>query len=78
MSGELGGGSTAAAVVGGDSMSKSVVTKFFNHVLDFGDESKKEFIKGNIYLSNALGGKSGPELEESVIAKCKEAGVNIR
>ena len=44
MSGELGGGATAAAIAGGDSMSKSVVTKFFNHVLDFGDESKKEFM----------------------------------
>ena len=42
------------------------------------DESKKEFIKANIYFSNALGGKSGPELEEPVITKCKEAGVNIR
>ncbi len=42
------------------------------------DESKKEFIKDNIYFSNALGGKSGPEFEESITAKCKEAGVNIR
>jgi len=42
------------------------------------DESKKEFIKDNIYFSNALGGKSGPELDEPVIAKCMEAGVNIR
>ena len=32
------------------------------------DESKKEFIKDNIYVSNAFGGKSGPELEEPIIA----------
>ena len=40
---DLTGGQVA---VGGDSMNmgKSVVTKFFNHVLDFGDESKKEFM----------------------------------
>jgi hypothetical protein len=42
------------------------------------DESKKEFIKDNIYFSNAFGGKSGPELEEPIIAKCVEAGINIR
>ena len=39
------------------------------------DESKKEFVKDDIYFSNAFGGKSGPELEE---AKCKAAGINIR
>ena len=42
------------------------------------DESKKEFIKENIYFSNAFGGKSGPELDEPITAKCNEAGVNIR
>ena len=42
------------------------------------DESKKEFVKDDIYFSNAFGGKSGPELEGPVIAKCMEAGVNIR
>ena len=42
------------------------------------DESKKEFVKDDIYFSNAFGGKSGPELEEPVIAKCMEAGINIR
>jgi hypothetical protein len=42
------------------------------------DESKKEFVKDDIYFSNAFGGKSGPELEEPVKAKCMEAGVNIR
>jgi len=42
------------------------------------DESKKEFVKDNIYFSNAFGGKSGPELDEPVIAKCMEAGINIR
>ena len=42
------------------------------------DESKKEFIKDNIYFSNAFGGKSGPEFEESITAKCNEAGINIR
>ena len=42
------------------------------------DESKKEFVKDGIYFSNAFGGKSGPELEEPVIAKCMEAGINIR
>lgn len=42
MSEQLGG----QVAVGGDSMNmgKSVVTKFFNHVLDFGDESKTEFM----------------------------------
>ena len=44
----------------------------------FWDESKKEFVKDDIYFSNAFGGKSGPELEEPVIAKCMEAGINIR
>ena len=44
----------------------------------FWDESKKEFVKDNIYFSNVFGGKSGPELEGPVIAKCMEAGVNIR
>ena len=42
------------------------------------DESKKEFIKDNIYSSNAFGGKSGPEFQEPIIAKCNEAGINIR
>ena len=42
------------------------------------DESKKEFIKDDIYFSNAFGGKSGPEFEESIIDKCDEAGINIR
>jgi hypothetical protein len=42
------------------------------------DESKKEFIKDNIYLLNAFGGKSGPEIYEPVIAKCEAAGVDIR
>jgi len=42
------------------------------------DESKKEFIKDDIYFSNAFGGKSGPEFQESIIAKCNEAGINIR
>ena len=42
------------------------------------DESKKEFIKDDIYFSNAFGGKSGPEFEESIIDKCNEAGINIR
>ena len=42
------------------------------------DESKKEFVKDDIYFSNAFGGKSGPELDEPVIAKCMEAGINIR
>ena len=41
------------------------------------DESKKEFVKDDIYFSNAFGGKSGPELEEPVKAKCMEAGINI-
>jgi len=41
------------------------------------DESKKEFIKDNIYSSNAFGGKSGPEFLEPIIAKCNEAGINI-
>ena len=41
------------------------------------DESKKEFIKDNIYSSNAFGGKSGPEFQEPIIAKCNEAGINI-
>ena len=44
----------------------------------FWDESKKEFVKDNIYFSNVFGGKSGPELEEPVITKCMEAGINIR
>ena len=42
------------------------------------DESKKEFVKDDIYFSNAFGGKSGPEFEESITAKCNEAGINIR
>tara|TARA_Y100000389_G_scaffold151495_1_gene151262 strand:- start:9 stop:590 length:582 start_codon:yes stop_codon:yes gene_type:complete len=42
------------------------------------DESKKEFIKDTIYVSNASGGESGPEFQESIIAKCNEAGINIR
>jgi|SRR5210317_1257685 hypothetical protein len=42
------------------------------------DESKKEFIKDNIYSSNAFGGKSGPEFQEPIIAKCNAVGINIR
>lgn len=42
------------------------------------DESKKEFIKDNIYVSNAFGGKSGPQFQEPIVAKCNEAGINIR
>tara|TARA_B100000497_G_scaffold113917_1_gene136104 strand:+ start:97 stop:681 length:585 start_codon:yes stop_codon:yes gene_type:complete len=42
------------------------------------DESKKEFVEDDIYFSNAFGGKSGPELQEPVIAKCEAAGINIR
>ena len=41
------------------------------------DESKKEFIKDNIYSSNAFGGKSGPEFQEPIIAKCNAVGINI-
>ena len=44
----------------------------------FWDESKKEFVKDNIYFSNAFGGKSGPELHEPIIAKCEAVGINIR
>ena len=42
------------------------------------DESKKEFIKDDIYSSNAFGGKSGPEFQGPIIIKCNEAGINIR
>ena len=42
------------------------------------DESKKEFIKDDIYSSNAFGGKSGPEFQEPIIAKCNAVGINIR
>jgi hypothetical protein len=42
------------------------------------DESKKEFIRDREYFSNAFGGKSGPELEGPVIAKCEAVGINIR
>ena len=42
------------------------------------DESKKEFIRDREYFSNAFSGKSGPELQEPVIAKCKAVGINIR
>src|SRR5210317_2163130 len=42
------------------------------------DESKKEFIKDDIYYSNAFGGKSGPEFQEPIIAKCNAVGINIR
>lgn len=48
------------------------------HPIYFWDESKKEFVKDDIYFSNALGGKSGPELDGPIIAKCEAAGVNIR
>ena len=41
-------------------------------------ESKKEFIRDREYFSNAFGGKSGPELEGPVIAKCEAVGINIR
>ena len=44
----------------------------------FWDESKKEFVKDDIYFSNAFGGKSGPELDGPIIAKCEAAGINIR
>ena len=44
----------------------------------FWDESKKEFVKDDIYFSNAFGGKSGPELEGPIIAKCEAVGINIR
>lgn len=67
------------------------VTGFCNDLKDIGnenedkrhpsyywDESKKEFIKDNIYFSNAFGGKSGPELDGPVIAKCEAVGINIR
>jgi len=42
------------------------------------DESKKEFIRDREYMKNAFDGKSGPEFQEPIIAKCMEAGVNIR
>ena len=42
------------------------------------DESKKEFVKDDIYFSNAFGGKIGPEFQEPIITKCTEAGINIR
>jgi hypothetical protein len=42
------------------------------------DESKKEFIRDREYVKNAFDGKSGPELEEPIINKCMEAGINIR
>jgi hypothetical protein len=42
------------------------------------DESKKKFIRDREYFSNAFGGKSGPELEGPVIAKCEAVGINIR
>tara|TARA_B100001758_G_scaffold57995_1_gene48017 strand:+ start:6553 stop:7131 length:579 start_codon:yes stop_codon:yes gene_type:complete len=42
------------------------------------DESKKEFIRDGEYFSNAFGGRSGPELEGPVIAKCEAVGINIR
>jgi hypothetical protein len=48
------------------------------HPIYYWDESKKEFVKDHIYFSNALGGKSGPELQEPVIAKCEAFGINIR
>ena len=41
----------------------------------FWDESKKEFIKDTIYVSNAFGGK---KMDKHIIDKCKEAGINIR
>ena len=41
----------------------------------FWDESKKEFIKDTIYVSNAFGGK---KMDKPIIDKCKEAGINIR
>ena len=47
------------------------------HPIYYWDESKKEFIKDDIYSSNAFGGKSGPEFQEPIIAKCNEAGINI-
>ena len=48
------------------------------HPTYYWDESKKEFIRDREYFSNAFSGKSGPELQEPVIAKCKAVGINIR
>ena len=48
------------------------------HPIYYWDESKKEFIRDRKYFSNAFGGKSGPELEGPVIAKCEAVGINIR
>ena len=48
------------------------------HPIYYWDESKKEFIEDRIYFSNAFGGRSGPELEGPVIAKCEAVGINIR
>jgi hypothetical protein len=42
------------------------------------DESKKEFVKDDIYFSNAFGGISEPKFQETIVDKCKEAGINIR
>ena len=48
------------------------------HPIYYWDESKKEFIRDGKYFSNAFGGRSGPELEGPVIAKCEAVGINIR
>jgi hypothetical protein len=42
------------------------------HPIYYWDESKKEFIEDRIYFSNAIGD------EKPIIAKCMEAGINIR
>lgn len=48
------------------------------HPIYYWDESKKKFIRDGKYFSDAFGGRSGPELEEPVIAKCEAVGINIR
>ena len=48
------------------------------HPIYYWDQSKKEFIRDGEYFSNAFGGRSGPELEGPVIAKCEAVGINIR
>jgi len=48
------------------------------HPIYYWDESKKKFIRDGKYFSDAFGGRSGPELEGPVIAKCEAVGINIR
>ena len=48
------------------------------HPTYYWDESKKKFIRDGKYFSDAFGGRSGPELEGPVIAKCEAVGINIR